>query len=243
MTRNWLMRHGQSQSNAGYTTHSSELTQLTEVGKEQAKEIVDAFHSHSCKPSLIVYSKFMRTKQTAQPTIDEFFDVPRQIWPDVREFTYLAQEKCQSTTRQQRRPLTNEFWNTGDPDYRDGDEAESFRQFLTRVSGVLERLRYSKEDFIAVFTHGQFIQATLWILETSPTHLDEQSKAAFRQFCAARPISTGAIQEINLWGRSEFRISDPITSHLTVKDNQPSGEADADASASQEFTFASAASS
>ncbi|MGB8344641.1 MAG: hypothetical protein WCD86_07140, partial [Ktedonobacteraceae bacterium] len=68
---------------------------------------------------------------------------------------------------------------------------------------------------------------------------DEQSKATYRQFCAAYPIPTGAIQEIELWGRSEFRIGDLITSHLKVKDNQPSDAAEADASEPQEFSLVS----
>ena len=39
-------------------------------------------------PSLIVTSLFLRTQQTAAPTIERFPDVPVEVWP-IEEFTYL----------------------------------------------------------------------------------------------------------------------------------------------------------
>lgn len=220
----WLIRHGQSQSNAGYPTGCSESTLLTKVGKGQAREIFKAFGMYSCRPSLIVYSKFMRSTQTAQPTIDEFYNVPCEIWPGVQEFTYLAPEKCRSTTRQARKPLADEFWNTPDPDYRDGNEVESFKQFLTRVSSALEQLRSRNENLIAVFTHGQFMQAAKWLLETHPTHLDEHSKTNFRQFCANNRIPMGAIMPIEIHGRDELVVQEMLTSHLSKIITGESGE-------------------
>jgi 2,3-bisphosphoglycerate-dependent phosphoglycerate mutase len=222
----WLIRHGQSQANAGYETYSPELTQLTTVGEVQAGEIVKALHSDFPKPSRIVYSKFMRSRQTAQPTIDFFFDVPSEKWPGVREFTYLAQEKCQATTRQQRKPFVDGFWNIPDPDYRDGndEEVESFRQFLTRVSSALEQLCSRKDDLVVVFTHGQFMQAAKWLWEAHPTHLDEQSKANFRLFCTNNRIPMGAIMPIEILGRDELVVQEMLSSHLSKIITSESGE-------------------
>ena len=245
----WLIRHGESQSNAGQPTLSPELTQLTCLGRTQAEAISSAFLSSSRTPSLIVISKFKRTQQTAEPTISNFRNAYKEYKWSVHEFTYLSSKHSLCTSRQERCQQVQQFWNNCNPTYRDMEDAEldkdveSFEQFIARVYGVIEQLRFSEKDFIAVFTHGQFIQAILWLLDASSIHLDEQSKATYRQFCAAYPIPTGAIQEIELWGRSEFRIGDLITSHLKVNnDIRPSGEVAADATESQEFSLASAGS-
>ncbi len=212
----WFNRHGESQSNIGELTCSSKETLLTAVGHKQAQEIVQAFYSpYFREPSLIVTSEYRRSQQTAQPTQEAFPHALRQEWP-VHEFTYLSEKKTLWTTRPERCQFVQQFWNNSDPDYSDGVEAESFTQFITRVYHVIESLRHSKQDFIAVFTHGQFIQAMLWILETHPLQMDGNSKAAFKHFCREHPIPTGAIQEIEFSGRENVRFGKLITDHLSV---------------------------
>lgn len=213
----WLIRHGESQSNKGEQTCSSKETRLTEVGHEQAREIAQAFNLPPGFriPSRIITSEYRRSQQTADPTEKAFPQTRKDEWP-VHEFTYLSEKKTLWTTRQGRCQFVQQFWNNNDPKYSDGEGAESFIQFITRVYDVIERLRYSKEDFIAVFTHGQFIQAMFWILETAPTQIDFNSKAAFKQFCREHPIPTGAIQEIEFCGHEDTRFGKLITDHLSV---------------------------
>lgn len=217
----WLIRHGESQSNVGELTCSPKETQLTAVGHEQAQEIVEAFYLPSFSrtsclaPSLIITSMYMRSQQTAYPTERKFTLARKEHWP-VHEFTYLSDKITLWTTRKERCQFVQRFWNNGDPEYSDGEGAESFIQFISRVYDVIERLRYCKEDFIAVFTHGQFIQAVLWILETTPSRIDFSSKAAFRRFCKEHPIPTSAIQEIELCGRKDAHFSKLITDHLSI---------------------------
>jgi len=213
----WLIRHGESQSNVGEQTCSSKETRLTEVGHKQAQEIAQVFYLPSCSriPSLIVTSEYRRSQQTADPTEKAFPQTRKDEWP-VHEFTFLSEKKTLWTARQERYQFVQQFWNNNDPKYSDGEGAESFIQFVIRVYDIIERLRYSKEGFIAVFTHGQFIQAMLWILETAPTQIDFNSKVAFKQFCRKRPIPAGAIQEIEFCGREDIRFGKFITDHLSV---------------------------
>lgn len=212
----WLIRHGESQSNVGELTCSSKETLLTAVGHKQAQEIVRAFYLPYFRvPSLIVASEYKRSQQTAYPTEQAFPHTLREEWP-VHEFTYLSEKKTLWTTRQERCQFVQQFWNNSDPNHADGEGAESFILFITRVYHVIESLRYSKQDFIAVFTHGQFIQAMLWLLETAPLQIDFNSKAAFKHFCREHPLPTGAIQEIEFCGQEDVRFGKLITDHLSV---------------------------
>lgn len=213
----WLIRHGESQSDAGQPTISPDLTQLTRRGNKQAEAILSAFLSSLRVPSLVVISKFKRTQQTAQPTIRYFRNACKEDkWP-VHEFTYLSSKHSLCTSKQERYQQVQQFWNVCNPAYRDAEDAEldkgveSFEQFITRAYGVIEQLQFSKEDFIAVFTHGQFIQAIWWLLDTRPTSL---SKEAYRQFCAEHPIPNGAIVPIEIHGRDELVVKEMLTSHL-----------------------------
>jgi probable phosphoglycerate mutase len=217
----WLIRHGESQSNVGEITCNPKETQLTEIGHEQARTIVGAFYLPSYSrmptrvPSLIITSEYMRSQQTAYPTERAFPQAQKKQWP-VHEFTYLTDKKTSWTTRRERCQLVQQFWDNSDPGYSDGEGAESFIQFIARVFDVIEYLRYSKEDFITVFTHGQFIQAVLWILETAPSQIDFNSKAAFRRFCQEHPIPTGAAQEIKFCAREDVRFGKLITDYLSI---------------------------
>lgn len=206
----WFVRHGQSQSNSGQQTLCPEFTGLTSQGIKQAECISQVFPR---TPSLIVTSKYIRSKQTALPTIKRFHSAKQEQW-DVREFTYLSRPHSSSMTVQDRRPMVDDFWDRNDPSYSDGDGAESFINFVSRVSGVLERLRYSEEDFIAVFTHGQFMQAVLWLLQCPQYRIDSDSMREFKDRLETICIPNGAILPVKLRGREEIWIEDIIVPDL-----------------------------
>lgn len=214
----WLIRHGESESNAGLQTLCPVFTALTKRGISQAERISEAF---TRSPSLIITSKYVRTQQTALPTIKRFPNAKRDQW-DIHEFTYLSWSHSSSMTMQERRPMVDDFWERNDPLYRD-DEAESFVQFMSRVSSVLERLRYSGEDFIAVFTHGYFMRAVVWLLQSPPSRIDANSMREFRDRLGRVSIPNGAILPVKLRGRDKTWVGDIIVSHLApVEGNRTS---------------------
>lgn len=154
----WFIRHGESEANAGLATDNPEAIELTNLGKEQAYKVCDAFEK---KPDLIVTSKYMRAKQTAQPTQQKFQSTPFEIW-NVHEFTYLSPAKLQSTTQLERRPLSLSYWEKSDPSYIHGEGAESFDNFINRIKNTHERIKNIDNGFITIFCHGFVIKAFLW---------------------------------------------------------------------------------
>ena len=65
--------------------------------------------------------------------------------------------------------------SAADPDYCDGEGAESFATLLRRCEAALARLAaMPSASLVYVFGHGQFIQAARAII--ADTHLDERAK-------------------------------------------------------------------
>lgn len=206
----WLIRHGVSQSNAGELTFNPNFTGLTRLGKEQAEYIAKAF---SQAPSLIITSKYIRTQQTAFPTIKRFQTAKHEQWGDIHEFTYLSCAHSSRMTLEQRRPMVETYWRRNDPLYNDGEGAESFVRFISRASGVVERLRYSQENFIAVFTHGYFMRAVWWLLHANLNKIDPASMREFHDLLEKLPVPNGAILPLELSHSGQFWAGDVFVSH------------------------------
>ena len=92
----WMIRHGQSQSNAGLATIGPHENALSELGDRQSRCIPSAVKQ---TPDLIVTSPYLRTQLTAQPLIEQFPHTPVEAW-QVQEFTYLGLQLDQPTTTQ-----------------------------------------------------------------------------------------------------------------------------------------------
>lgn len=92
-----------------------------------------------------------------------------------RPSTYLEPARCASTTVAQRRVWVEEYWSRSDPKFRDGAGAESFLDFTSRAQSFLDRLAEHPDDDIAVFSHGQFINAVAWLIKCKSPQIDGQS--------------------------------------------------------------------
>lgn len=177
----WLIRHGESEANAGFATANPAEIKLTKEGEKQAKAITEQFPR---PPALIITSSYVRTKQTAEPTLRRYPQVPCEVWP-VEEFTYLASVHGEKSTVQERKPLVNDFWNRHDPRYRDGERGESFAHFIGRVHRVIKQLQHRPEDFIVVFSHEQFIQALCLLLPDYNKPISQSTPPFNRSFKAS----------------------------------------------------------
>jgi broad specificity phosphatase PhoE len=156
-----LFRHGESESNAGLPTNSAASPRLTPLGIRQANLIAERLTD---APSLFVVSSYLRTHQTAAPSIAKFPHVPVQIWP-IHEFTFLSGERYNGTTPAQRATAVKAYWERLDPEYRDGNDSESFEAFHRRVQDFLLRMREHPADNVAVFGHGHFLRAVMMEIE------------------------------------------------------------------------------
>jgi probable phosphoglycerate mutase len=231
----YLIRHGESQSNAGLPTSHPKAVPLTKLGEEQAKYIAEYLKSQP-PLDLIVTSSYARSKQTAEKTRSSFPHVPLREWP-VQEFTFLSLVPKKSSTVDERRPFVEKYWKTWDPLYVHGPGAESFQHFIKRARKVIRRLRntrnsfldsayaalmqplrqplkYTKHDTIAVFSHQQFICALLWLSQRDPVKLSPKTMQEFKDFLDANSLPNGAIVRVRFGDSHEPWQCETITSHL-----------------------------
>lgn len=194
-----MIRHGESESNAGRPTDHPATVPLTERGRKQAERVVRAF---SRAPDLLILSPYLRTRETAAPTLQAFPGTQTAEWP-VQEFTYIAPERYRGTTVDDRRSFVRDYWARLDPDFRDGEGAESFRDLVERLERVAEMLREIHQAgpgrFLAIFSHGQFIRSFLWWSLRGDRDIDERAMAQFLGFlrgmvvpnCGIVPVRVG----------------------------------------------------
>lgn len=206
----WLVRHGQSASNAGELTTNEHSTPLTPLGEEQSARFADWF---TAVPDLIVISPYWRTQQTSRYLQQRFPNVPVETWP-VQEFSGLAPARYQQTRAQIRREWVYAFWAEADPDFLDGPEAESFRVGLARVADFLTRLQQHPAERIVVFTHGRFLQLCYWVwLVQDLAQAQAQKQACHTFFRSFRVPNTAVVTGHHLNG--QLLLSPPTTPHLT----------------------------
>ena len=156
----WFIRHGESNTNAGLPSDSDQATGLTEKGHKQASFVPLAVKE---SPDLFVVSPYLRTRLTADPTLQKYPQVPVETWP-IHEFTYLSHDQYAGTTNKERRNLSIGFFRQNDPDLVLGEGGESFNQFIQRVEKCLHRLSVTEYKRIVLFGHGWFTRASLWLL-------------------------------------------------------------------------------
>lgn len=200
MKRLFLIRHGESTSNAGGRTDAPHSTLITPKGHAQAAALAEAWDAG--EPHLIVTSPFVRTKDTAAPFAKKFHRANRAEWR-VEEFTQLDPKNWAGTTHPERMPKVHEYWERADPTFLDGPGAETFVEFIGRVETMLAHAAERPEESIVVFTHGHFIQATLWtILFDNNERPSSDSMRRFFQFAGAVPIDNTAVVPLTLHGKT-----------------------------------------
>ncbi|MGH8387340.1 MAG: histidine phosphatase family protein [Pseudomonas sp.] len=156
-----LIRHAESAANVGLATTAPDSIPLTEEGHRQARAVADSIAS---APDLIISSSFERAIATALPTAERFPHVSYQHWA-VEEFTYLSPNRFAGTTQADRKPYAESYWKNGEAAITDGPGAESFSHLLERADAMLAKLADHDAQEILVFSHGQFIRATAWLIK------------------------------------------------------------------------------
>ncbi|HKQ77515.1 MAG TPA: histidine phosphatase family protein [Blastocatellia bacterium] len=210
----WLIRHAESIGNAGLATSQPDTITLTEKGVEQALRLADSFMR---PPALIVTSPFIRTQQSAGPTIQRFPEARQEQW-QVQEFSYLSPARYRDTTITDRKPFVEKYWSRCDPHYIDGEGAESFADFIRRVQQAIDGLWSCQSEFVAVFGHGLFMRGMIWRMLFGAQPVNASTMSSFRHFMAATSMPNTAIIKVDLLANlQEARISNVITTHLTTE--------------------------
>lgn len=205
----WIIRHAESQSNAGLPTTGPYDNGLSELGYVQAKCIPDVIQQ---PPDLIVTSPYLRTQLTAQPLRNQYSQVPVDVW-QVQEFTYLTFPIGQLTTSEMRRPLSQAYWERCDPHYVDGENAESFIQLMVRVRNALTQM-HQQTGFVVIFTHGLFIKALLWQILAAPTVINSVAMHRFHGFWRGFRVPNASILKMEFGSDGTPYWSSFFTTHL-----------------------------
>ena len=162
-------------------------------------------------PDIIIHSPYIRTLQSAQPTIKKFPGVTVDEWP-VQEFIYLPHESYLNSTQSDRQAAVDEYWQQCDPQQKNSDEAESFVEFIVRMEMIIEKLAHSKGTSV-VFTHGHVIRAMIWKIITGRLQKDKTGMQQYRSLRQALYIPNAVILKIKL-DEPELQMSQLITAHL-----------------------------
>ncbi len=149
-------------------------------------------------PDLIVTSPYLRTQQTAAATIERFPNVPVEVWP-IQEFTYLQPSRWNGTLSSERMPHIERYWAAADPEFYDGDGAESFTTMLRRVRA--SRAKQIEQEVAAGL--GRFRDKFAAWREGSPKKEFVPSRSPEQAQSPARDPSRRQDQEHD--GRSAFR--------------------------------------
>ena len=181
MKKIYLVRHGQSHSNAGGEAMINADIPLTELGQHQAEQVAYwLYETLGDNIDSIMVSKFLRTHQTAQPLVDKLGLTPTVI-EGLQEFDYLSFTAIDGTSLNHRRQLADDYWVVFDVDDRAGEDSESYREFCTRVADVLEQFKAMPDGNHVVYTHGIWMSMLVWQILGQPYHNNERMRK-FRQF-------------------------------------------------------------
>jgi broad specificity phosphatase PhoE len=209
VVRVWLIRHGQSESNAGLLSTDWRGIPLTELGHHQAEHVAGVFAD---PPRFIVTSPYLRARQTAQPTIDQYPGAACEEWP-VQEFSYLR-PLGRATTSHEREPEVRAYWERADPHYTEPG-AESFAGLIGRVTSFLDRLGERDTGPVAAFTHGIFMRALGWYLLTGVADPGPEDMRRFRTFTSLYPVPNCGVMELRYYpGESAPALMGGSTLHL-----------------------------
>ncbi len=200
-----FIRHAESLANAGEACNDFARITITNHGRTQALALAESW---SEVPTLIIHSSFVRTLQTAAPTIERFPDIEVQEWP-VHEFTNLNPSLWNGTLPEDRAPHVAAFWERCDPSFRDGGIAESFASLMDRARNTLSQLASLPAHFhVYIFSHGYFINAIRSLI-TDPELSDLERMKIFVSSFEASPVRNTQRFELS-YSDSRWKITHEV---------------------------------
>ncbi len=208
----WLIRHAESLANIGESTSTPSEIPLSENGLRQAEDLANSIDD---RPDLIVVSPYFRSQQTAEPFFELFPDVATETML-VQEFTYLSVSRCRGTNYEFRKPWVSEYWAKADPKYRDGDQSESFAEFIGRCERFEVQMRERKFELAFVFTHEQFIKGLLWNSMRFGREMTSDSMKAFQKFMISFSIPNSAIVRVKIDEDGQYYFGKIDTSNTQI---------------------------
>lgn len=186
----YIIRHGQSVANIGAESMPDKTVPLTELGYEQARELLKRWKQATSEgalptPSAIYHSELLRARQTAQ-VFGAGFGQSVAVERLLNELSCLGFSTVEGMTGKERAPIAKHYWQTADIHYRDADDADTFAEFIDRVDRFIERAADFEHNSV-LFGHGIWIGLLAYRLLGCQitSNADIQT---FRQFQNAMPM-------------------------------------------------------
>ena len=111
------------------------------------------------------------------------------------------------------------YWEICDPKLVDGPGSESFEQFIGRVQDVINMLRQTSYQTIAIFSHEQFIRALQWVTEGKLIRASVDTMRAFKAHLIADPLPNAATLRANVEHEQECWEWQFIDEHLLIDEH------------------------
>lgn len=177
-----LVRHGESEANAGLASGDPALIPLTARGIAQAEHWARAM---DWQPSQVFSSAYTRARDTAAPCAARW-QLPIDTIDQLHECVTLPPAEVAGTTNLARKPLIDAYWARAEPAQCTGPGAESFLAFAGRVDQVRARLE-ALPDRSVVFGHGMWLAMLVWRCMGFPVE-STRAMQAFRAFQLGLPM-------------------------------------------------------
>ena len=215
----YLIRHAESEANAGLRTMNHAGIALSNKGRMQAKILCEFLQEKIAAPKLIILSPFARAKETAAPLIEGLARNDSRVeireWP-VQEFTYLCLTKCNNTTREERTEMREAYWKRLDPYEINGDGTESFSHLMGRVDRFLGLLQKINCSPAIVFTHSEFIRATIAKINSPYKFLDQDLMELFHKSRETLKVPNISVSKIRI-KKGNVSITKPSVRHIPLE--------------------------
>lgn len=155
-----IIRHAESEANAWWVTLDHTNINITKNWEIDAAKLAEDWDS---PVDIIIYSKYIRTKQTAQPFMIKYAQAQIIESDLVHEYNDLNECRYHNTTKDERRKRRDEYvlW---DIYYRDGENGESLHDIQTRILQFIEYCKSLPNNTI-IFSHWKFMFFLKYILE------------------------------------------------------------------------------
>jgi broad specificity phosphatase PhoE len=197
----FLIRHGQSQANAGGDTLENSVVPLTALGERQARILAGLLPP---APAAVWSSPFKRSLDTAAPYCARL-GVALQIQEELREFETLDTRQMRGSSCETREAVLARYWQEADPDRRTGPDGETFREFYERVNRVRQRWLAAQPDGTVIFGHGMWMALLFWQL-WGFRQIDHLAMVHFRRFQLGFPTPNTVVYGITQVGSAKWHI-------------------------------------
>lgn len=161
----YLVRHGESVTNAGGVIRPDTEIELTEHGHEQAAFMGE--RARKLGVEAIIASTYLRAQQTAEH-ISKATGIPVETSALIIERRYPSGQLGLTHDHPRVREISDLLeLRFGDDDANYSDE-ETFEELRTRAIAALEYLQGRSEQIILVVTHGIFLRILVAVAAFGP---------------------------------------------------------------------------